>query len=138
MNINKLINLLKLTAILIASVTLLPACSSTPKSDIYNDMSAEQIYNKGKTAAKQKKYNIAVKDFEDLEARYPYGEYTQKAQLALIHTYYKQEEAASALAAADRFIRLYPQHKDIDYVYYLKGIINYDENFSTGHINTFP
>ena len=96
-------------------------------------MSAEKIYSQGKAAAKKERFAAAVKDFEALEARYPYGDYTCKAQLALIHSYYKQEEAASALAAADRFIRMYPNHKNVDYVYYLKGIINYDENFSTAY-----
>jgi outer membrane protein assembly factor BamD len=96
-------------------------------------MSAEKIYNQGKSSAKKERYAMAVKDFEALEARYPYGDYTCKAQLALIHAYYKKDEAASATAAADRFIRMYPNHKDIDYVYYLKGLINYDENYSTAY-----
>ncbi len=112
---------------------MLNACSSTSKSDPYKDMTAEQMYNQGKLAAKKEKYGAAIKDFEALEARYPYGEYTCKAQLALVHAYYKQEESASALAAADRFIRMHPQHENIDYVHYMKGVINYDENFSTAY-----
>jgi outer membrane protein assembly factor BamD len=108
------------------------ACSSS-KKDPYKEMSAEQIYSQGKTSAKKERFAMAVKDFEALEARYPYGEYTCKAQLALIHAYYKQDEPTSALAAADRFIRMYPNHKNIDYVYYLKGLINYDENYSMAY-----
>lgn len=109
----------------------LTACSSNSKTELYKGMTAEQMYSQGKLAAQKERYNNAIKDFEALEAKYPYGKYTHKAQLAIIHAYYKKDEAASALAAADRFIRMYPRHKNIDYVYYMKGVINYDENFST-------
>ena len=127
---NTFIRLSYYVAIISVSLTL-NACSSSSKLDAYKNMTAEQMYNQGKIAAKKERYNNAIKDFEALEAKYPYGKYTYKAQLAIIHAYYKKDEAASALAAADRFIRMYPQHENIDYVYYMKGIINYDENFST-------
>ena len=112
---------------------VLNGCSSTSKTDPYSSMIAEQMYNKGKAEAKKERYAIAIKDFEALEARYPYGEDTCKAQLALIHAYYKNDDAASALAAADRFIRMHPQHHNVDYAYYIKGVVNYDENFSTAY-----
>lgn len=101
-----------------------------PKKDPYQDMTAQQIYQQGKQAALKKNYPQAIKDFDTLEARYPYGEYTDKGQLALIHAYANGNEEASALAAADRFIRMHPRHPNVDYAYYMKGVINYNENFS--------
>jgi len=117
---------------LICMVCCIAACSThKTKNDPYKGMSAEEIYTKGRKAAQAKKYSVAIKDFEELEARYPYGQYTDKAQLALIYAYYKQGNSASSLAIADRFIRVHPRHQYVDYAYYMKGFVNYHENFST-------
>src|SRR5512140_3177413 len=70
----------------------------------------------------------AIKLFEKLESRFPYGRYAQQAQLEVAYAYYRQGEAASAVAACDRFIRLHPNHPNIDYVYYLKGLTNFNED----------
>lgn len=109
-------------------IVLLTGCGK--KEDLYKDLSAKEIYERGKTAAIGKNYSQAIQDFDTLEARYPYGEYTDKGQLALIHAYAQGNEEASALAAADRFIRMHPRHPNVDYAYYMKGVINYDQNFS--------
>ena len=114
-------------AIVITSFT---GCTTHNKQDPYKDMSAKTIYEKGKQQALDGKYKDAITDFEAVETRFPYGEFTNKSQLALIHAYYKNHETASALAAADRFIRTHPTHANIDFAYYMKGVINYDANFS--------
>jgi outer membrane protein assembly factor BamD len=100
------------------------------KEDVYKDLSAQQIYQRGKEAAQARNYSQAVKDFDALEARYPYGEYTDKGQLALIYAYSMSDEDAAGLAAADRFIRVHPRHPHVDFAYYMKGVINFNENFS--------
>lgn len=105
------------------------------KEDIYKDLTAKQIYERGKEAALKKNYSQAIQDFDALEARYPYGEYTDKGQLALIHAYSNGNEDASALAAADRFIRMHPRHPNVDYAYYMKGVINFNDNFSLAFRN---
>ena len=69
----------------------------------------------------------AIKYLEKLEARYPYGRYAQQAQLEVAYCYWKDDERASAVAAADRFIKLYPNHPNVDYAWYLKGLINFNE-----------
>lgn len=93
-------------------------------------MSAQQIYERGKQAALRRNYPQAILDFDTLEARYPYGEYTDKGQLALIHAYAKDEDEQSAIAAADRFIRAHPRHPNVDFAYYMKGVVNFNQNFS--------
>lgn len=100
------------------------------KEDLYKDLTAKQIYERGKDAALARNYSQAIKDFDTLEARYPYGEWSEKGQLAQIHAYANGNEEASALAAADRFIRMHPRHPNVDYAYYMKGVINYNDNFS--------
>jgi outer membrane protein assembly factor BamD len=73
-------------------------------------------------------YDQAIKMFEKLEARYPYGRFAQQAQIESAYAYYKSNESALALAAADRFIKLHPNHPNVDYVYYLKGLVNFNED----------
>lgn len=73
-------------------------------------------------------YDRAIKYFEQLEARYPYGAYAQQAQIQVAYAYFKQNETASAIAACDRFIKLHPDHPNVDYVYYLKGLANFNED----------
>ena len=65
---------------------------------------------------------------EKLEARYPYGRFAQQAQIELAYVYWKSGEPGSALAAADRFIKLHPNHPAVDYAFYLKGLINFNED----------
>lgn len=109
-------------------LVLLGGCKS--KQDIYKGLSASQIYEQAQQNIKKEHYPQAVKDYEALEARYPYSEYSDKAQLGLVYAYYKSNEPALALSSANRFIQMNPRHKSVDYAYYLKGLINYDENYS--------
>ncbi len=98
--------------------------------------SANRLYAEAKEAMADGAYDKAVKYFETLEARYPYGRYAQQAQIEIAYAYYKSGDAASAIAAADRFIRLHPNHPNVDYVYYLKGIVNFNEDLGLlGHVS---
>ena len=73
-------------------------------------------------------WDKAIKYLEKLEGRYPYGRFAQQAQLDVAYCYWKNSDRASAVAAADRFIKLYPNHANVDYAYYLKGLVNFNEN----------
>jgi len=89
--------------------------------------SAQRLYGEAKDAMASKEWPQAIKYFEKLEARFPYGRFAQQAQLEIAYAHWKDGERASALAAADRFIKLYPNHQNVDYAYYLKGLINFNE-----------
>ncbi len=71
-------------------------------------------------------YEEALKQFESLQSHYPYGRYAQQAQLEMAYTYYKQKESESAISAADRFIKQYPNNPHVDYAYYVKGLANFN------------
>ena len=90
--------------------------------------SAQKLYGEAKDAMSQGAWDKAIKYLEKLEARYPYGRFAQQAQLDTAYAYWKNGERASAIAAADRFIKLYPNHASVDYAYYLKGLVNFNEN----------
>lgn len=111
-------------SLLIALVLLHAGCSGTTY-DPTKDWTPERFYAEAKARLKHGAYEEAIKLFETLEGRYPYGRYAEQAQLEIAYAYYKGEEPALAIAAADRFIRLHPTHPNVDYAYYLKGIINF-------------
>ena len=118
----RLSSFLLLTALLITS-----GCSILPEQvDETNDWSANQLYSKAKQELKQKNYEKAIEYLEKLEARFPFGQYAQQAQLEIAYAYYKYEEPELAIAAADRFIKIYPRHPNVDYAWYIKGLTNYN------------
>jgi outer membrane protein assembly factor BamD len=120
-------SVLSLVAAVVACA-LIGACST--KGDLQDETagwSAQRLYGEARDAMNSKEWPKAVKYFEKLEARFPYGRYAQQAQLEIAYAHWKNDESASALAAADRFIKLYPGHPNVDYAYYLKGLINFAE-----------
>jgi outer membrane protein assembly factor BamD len=90
--------------------------------------SAQRLYTEAKDAMANSDYARAIKYFEKLEARYPFGRYAQQAQLEIAYAYYRENDPAQAVAACDRFIKLHPNHPNVDYAYYLKGIVNFYED----------
>ena len=82
----------------------------------------------------QGNYTRAVKLFETLESRFPYGRYAQQAILEGAYANYRAGETAAAVAACDRFIRTYPNHPNVDYAYYLKGLVNFREDQGTARL----
>jgi outer membrane protein assembly factor BamD len=71
----------------------------------------------------------AIRYLEKLEARYPYGRFAQQAQLEIAYCHWKDGERGSAIAAVDRFIKMYPNHPSADYAWYLKGLINFNDQY---------
>ncbi len=115
--------------LLAAAAFLLPGCGLLPKdTDETLGWSAQKLYGEAKDAMGARSWEKAIKLLEKLEARYPYGRFAQQARLDVAYAYWKNNERASAIAAADRFIKLYPNHANVDYAYYLKGLINFNEN----------
>lgn len=117
-----------LLAALLAAVALVAAgCSSLNSQDETLGWSAQRLYGEAKDSMASRDWQKAIKYLEKLEARYPYGRYAQQAQLEIAYANWKDGERASAIAAADRFIKLYPNHPNVDYAWYLKGLINFYE-----------
>ncbi len=109
---------------LIIALLTLAACKPTEPFAEYKNAEAQGIFQRGETNLARGHYDKAVKDFEALDALYPFGDYSQQGQLDIIYAYYKKGDSESALAAADRYIRLYPRGPNVDYAYYMKGLIN--------------
>ena len=108
---------------------LLCACGLIPEvKDETAGWSADKLYSEAKDQIAKGGYANAVKYLEKLEARYPYGRYAQQAQIELAFVYFKDGDHASSIAACDRFIKLHPNHPNVDYIYYLKGLVNFNED----------
>ncbi len=89
---------------------------------------AEELYLEGKQALDDGYFETAIEQFELLEARYPFGQYAQQAQLDLAYSYYKSDNPESAIAAADRYIKTFPRHPNVDYAYYIRGLANFNQS----------
>ena len=90
--------------------------------------SAERLYSTAHDAMLEGNYTRAIKLFETLESRYPYGRYAQQAILEGAFSNWRAQEQAQATAACDRFIRTYPNHPNVDYAYFLKGLVYFRED----------
>lgn len=90
--------------------------------------SAEKLYQEAHTMMVTGNYTRAIKLYDTLEGRFPYGRYAQQAILEGAYSNYRAGETATAIAACDRFIRTYPNHPNVDYAYYLKGVVNFRED----------
>jgi outer membrane protein assembly factor BamD len=119
-----------------ASAMALSGCAwLKSQEDVTADWSVTKLYAEAASELDSGNYETAIEYYEKLEARYPFGRYAMQAQLDVAYAYYKAEEPEAAIAAADRFIKLYPQNPFVDYAYYLKGIINY--NRSVGFLDRY-
>lgn len=111
--------------------SLLSACSwFGGEKDVAPDVPEQQLYDEALSALEADNYSLAIEKLQLLEARYPFGRFSEQAQLELIYAYFRNYEPASARAAADRFVRLHPNHENVDYAYYLKGLTAFEEDRS--------
>ncbi|HBA64575.1 MAG TPA: outer membrane protein assembly factor BamD [Methylococcaceae bacterium] len=97
-------------------------------TDEYKDWSEEKLHTSAKEAMDDGYYQKAIKMYETLESRFPFGEYAAQAQLNIAYAYYKNDDSEAAIAAAERFIKIHPRNPSVDYAYYLKGLVNYNRD----------
>lgn len=114
-------------SLLVLLVSLLPACGYfKEKPDETREWSVTRFYAEARAALNREDYEKAIEYYEGLQTRYPFGPFSQQAQLEIAYAYFKFNEAESAVAATERFIELYPAHPHIAYAYYLKGLANFN------------
>lgn len=108
----------------------LAGCGIFGKGDIDRTakMSPNEIYAEAKDEMSSGRYGEAAKLLVKLESRYPFGAWAQQAQLDQAYAHYKDNDRTQALVAIERFIRLYPTSEQLDYAYYLKGLVNFNDD----------
>ena len=130
-----LTRLATLLTVLLIGIALTGCSMFGKEADETDGWNASKIYAEAASEMDSGNYKRAIELYEKLEARYPFGRYAMQAQLDVAYANYRAEEPEAALAAADRFIKLYPQNPYVDYAYYLKGIVNY--NRSVGFLDKY-
>ena len=108
-------------------VTLLSGCAGDANDETAG-WSQNKLYVEAKDAMEGGDNAKCVKYFEKLEARYPFGPYAQQAQINVAYCHWKDGELAQVITAVDRFLQLHPGHPTVDYAYYLKGLITFNDN----------
>ena len=101
------------------------SCSSVETA---TNLSVEEFHTKARGYLNTGDWEQAIEHYRQLERHYPYGKYTEQAELDVIYAHYRNDEPELAISSADRFIRLHPTHARIDYAYYLKGLASFQPN----------
>ena len=86
------------------------------------------VYERARKALDNQDYENAIRVYEALVARYPFGPEARQARLDLIYAYYKGRETESALDQADTFMRENPTHPRLDYAWYVKGLVDFERS----------
>lgn len=115
--------------LILATSLILVACSSDGKRP-GNEMTEREIYEKAIEAIDNENYFLAIETLQQLENRYPFGNFSEQAQLEMIFAQFNGQELEGARASAERFIRLHPDHENVDYAYYLKALTSYELGLS--------
>ena len=97
------------------------------------DWDAAKFRSQAQKAMDAGAYEKAIKIYEAMSSRFPFGPDSAQAQLDIAYAYYKNSDPDAAIAAADRFIKMNPRSPNVDYAYYLKGLVNYNRDISFVH-----
>ena len=106
-----------------------PLPTGDPTS-VSSQVPADELYRQAKTELDDGSYSTAIKLYETLQSRYPYGRYAQQSMLEMAYAYYRQGEPDPAIATADRFIKQFPNQPHVDYAYYVKGLATFNGDIS--------
>ena len=117
---------------LITLFLFLVSCSNTPKeksliTEENLELQTIESYNEGLKALKEGDVLFAAKKFNEVEILFPQSDLAPKSALMAAYSYYTQDYLDDAIAELNRFIIVYPQHKNIDYAYYLMAISYYEK-----------
>jgi outer membrane protein assembly factor BamD len=116
---------LTLKVLLTTLVFMLAACSSSDEDlDKVPDKSAQALFVDARQALDNGLYQKAIQILGAIDSRFPFGPISHQVQLDLIYAYYKVGDAAQGIALTDRFLRLNPNNPNVDYVYYMRALIN--------------
>ena len=91
------------------------------------DLQVQEAYKEGMEALEGNDVIYAAKKFNEAETLFPQSEWAPKSALMAAYSYYVQDYYSDAIAELIRFIRVYPFHKDLDYVHYLLGVCYFEQ-----------
>jgi outer membrane protein assembly factor BamD len=113
--------------LLVLALLVLALTSGCNRETRDDDTGAEELYADAQRALNSRNYSNAIELYRQLTIRYPFGRHAEQSQLDMAYAMHRAGQAERALTTLDRFIRTYPTHPNIDYAWYLKGLVHYDE-----------
>ena len=122
-----------LMTVAVAALTV-SACSGTkPRQRLaYEERPVELLYNTGYQRLQSKRWTDAVDYFQEVERQHPYSEWSRRAILMQVYAYYQNNNYQDAIAAADRFIALFPGNPSAAYAFYMRAICNFEQIVDVG------
>ncbi|MGY0797722.1 outer membrane protein assembly factor BamD [Lysobacter sp. A286] len=115
---------IRLLSLMLVVLFVGSGCSMFKKKDAPENAPVEQLYEKAHASMISGNWSVAATTFRGLIAQYPYGPYTEQAFMETAYAQYKSGAHEEAISSIDRFIRTYPTHRNIAYMYYLRGLVN--------------
>ena len=86
-----------------------------------------EAYNEGLSSLEEGDVLFAAKKFNEAEMLFPQSDWAPKSALMAAYSYYVQDYYGDAILELDRFLKIYSNHKDLDYAYYLLAICYYEQ-----------
>jgi outer membrane protein assembly factor BamD len=132
--------------LLILSLSLSSGCAwlgwddEEPTEQDSAGLTEKDFYEKIQSSLNSKNWTVAISNLQLLESQFPFGKYAEQGQLELIYAQFKSGDYESSIASADRFVRLHPQHPNVDYAFYVKGLsqISQTAGFFDSFVPTDP
>ena len=91
------------------------------------DLQVLEAYQEGKKALDEGDVLFAAKKFNEAEILFPQSIWAPKSALMAAYAYYIQDYYGDAVAELERFLKIYPNHKNIDYANYLLAICYFEQ-----------
>ncbi len=124
-------NIFKLLLALVLSLLILSCTKEVKKNSLIKEKSLElqvlETYEEAMSSLDNGDVLYAAKKFNEVELLYPQSIWAPKSALMAAYSYYKQDYYGDAIAELDRFIKIYPKHKNSDYAYYMLAICYYEQ-----------
>ncbi len=115
------------TAFFAALAVGLVACAGDQEELEYVETPVEELYNNAVDMLQQGRWADASIRFDEVERQHPYSVWARRSMLMSSFSHYQSNEYDESILAANRFISLFPGHRDVAYAYYLIGICYYEQ-----------
>ncbi len=122
-----------LSAVAVAALTV-SACGNRGNRPrlAYEERPVEALYNTGYQRLESRRWSDAIDYFQEVERQHPYSEWSRRAILMQIYAHYQANNYVDAIAAADRFIQLFPGNPSAPYAFYMKALCNFERITDVG------
>ncbi len=122
-------NLMSVVVVVLATLTL-GACTSVEEEqrDLVANQGAQALYKDAKRNMDVGNFSAAAQILSTIDSKFPFGPLSHQVQLDLIYSYYKSGNVEQTLATVDRFVRLNPNHADVEYALYMRGVVNMEQD----------